>query len=862
MNSFMIYRLVSTLFLLTFFFNKNYCQQQNPNILLIIADDMGIDVTNGYLDSPRMPVTPTLDSLRDSGLIFTNAWSTPQCTPTRAAIMSGKYGIKTGVMRPPGNLDEIHTSLFRKIKNEYDDLYANAVIGKWHISNPVDYTHPGLLGVDHYEGLFTASVDDYYEWEKVENETTVPITEYVTTHFTDAAIDWVSDQDQPWFLWLAHVAPHSPFHEPPVGLFSQTNTNNNVGMYLAAIEAMDHEIGRLLASMDEATRANTVIIFVGDNGTPGAVIQGFESNHAKSSLYEGGIRVPMMISGKGITRIGESSSQLVQLADIHATILELTGISLAGGDQNSMSLKPLLSCDTDLERKYIYTDYENGNTLGYAIREEQYKLIEYENETPEFYDVLNDINELVDLSATLTAEQQIIYDELRAEAAIIRSDWSCQDGIQNGIEMSIDDCDNTCTEMDELNFENIGCCAVPEDPSVYYEFLVGDKRSIYSNDFPNHNYCFNPNLIPEQTYYNFELDLEPQLANSITQLVRENGRPARYFGVAKNGVIFAPAPATPFIFENPNTGEFNWDWVFEPINNQGDGADFVALDCASAHTGPQGYHYHGDMYEYIDTAYPGLIDSPDIPGEVIHIGWASDGFPILYRYGPDADGNIKELIPSFQLRSGLREGDGILAPCGPYTGKYTRDYEYICGKGDLDECNGIMQDVTIETASGAQTFSYFYVITASFPQIPRCIVGTASTDFENGTDNQLTGIDLDNDGFIEAFDCDDSNPDINPLAEEILGNDIDEDCNGLLTSVDNMERFSLTVGPNPSSGFLFIKTDRELDMTVEISKLNGEKVCSKKGKYSMDLDKLSSGFYILNIIFEDGKSIAKKIIVQ
>ena len=157
-----------------------FSQNNKPNILLIIADDLGIDVTNGYQENARMPFTPTLDSLRKNGLTFTNTWAAPQCTPTRASIMSGKYGINTGVMRPPGNLDLVHKSLFTQIAETTNDQYAGAVIGKWHISNPIDYDHPIQHGIDHYEGLFTSSVSDYYDWEKVENGTITTSKEYVT----------------------------------------------------------------------------------------------------------------------------------------------------------------------------------------------------------------------------------------------------------------------------------------------------------------------------------------------------------------------------------------------------------------------------------------------------------------------------------------------------------------------------------------------------------------------------------------------------------------------------------------------------------------------------------------------------------
>ena len=837
-------------------------QSNQPNVLLIIADDMGVDITNGYQVNDRMPTTPTLDALLADGLKFTNTWSAPQCTPTRASIMSGKYGIKTGVMKPPGNLDLEHQSLFGLISENNEDLYAKAVIGKWHISNPVDYDHPMQHGIDHYEGLFTSSVDDYYSWDKVENAMLTSNEEYVTTNLTNSAIDWIGEQEDPWFLWLAHVAPHGPFHVPPSDLYTTDNTDDNLGKYIAAIEAMDHEIGRLLESMDEDTRDNTVIIFVGDNGTPGQVIQNFPSNHSKGSLYEGGVRVPLIISGKGVSRKNEEDDNLNHVADIYSTIVELTGTQLNGGTHNSMSLKPLLSCATRLNRSYIYTDYEDGNILGWAIRDLDYKMIADEDGRLEFYKISEDILEENNLALILSVEELDIMQAMQAEVEMIRSAWSCNDGIQNGDEVAIDDCDNDCTVDDTLSTDNIGCCAEPDQPTVYYEYIEDDRRKIYTNNFPDHSYCYNSvNQIPEQTHHDFGVDLNPALANEITYTVRTNGRPARYFGVAKNGVIFAPSPAAPFIFEDQNTGEYNWDWVLEPTNNQGSGPAVVGLDCASAHTGPQGYHYHGNMFSYVDNEIDGISSTLEIPTEPLHIGWAADGFPILYKFGPDTDGNIKEMHPSYQLKAGVRPGDNVTEPCGAYNGKYTADYEYLCGKGDLDECNGIQSMVTVQTVEGMQTFEYFYVITASFPQVSRCLMGNVSEDFDNGND-PLVGVDLDNDGFLSDFDCDDNDAAINPLAIEIDNNDIDENCDGIITSIEELLAENIIVSPNPSNGNFSVYLSNNNAVNVTVIAIDGRVVTSKNGNQKIEFQGLQSGVYVLQITSGNGSSVYKKQIIR
>ncbi|MFT6334902.1 MAG: arylsulfatase A-like enzyme [Saprospiraceae bacterium] len=137
-----------------------------PNIIFMIADDLGVDYFKDYHDSDLIPNTPTLDNIRAKGITFENSFSTPMCTSSRATIMSEKHGIKTGVLSPPGNLDLEHKSIFTALEELTGNAYSDAVIGKWHISQPTNPLHPSEHNVDYYTGLLDASVEDYYAWQK------------------------------------------------------------------------------------------------------------------------------------------------------------------------------------------------------------------------------------------------------------------------------------------------------------------------------------------------------------------------------------------------------------------------------------------------------------------------------------------------------------------------------------------------------------------------------------------------------------------------------------------------------------------------------------------------------------------------
>ena len=398
-----------------------------PNILLIIADDMGLDATPNFAEGTIKPNMPNLQALVNTGITFKNVWSYPVCSPTRASILTGKYGSKTGVLEVGNTIPTTETSIQEFIDANTSNSYASAIIGKWHLSNSA--TDPLTMGVDYFAGLLNGGVQSYTNWNLTENEVTSNSTDYTTTKFTDLAIDWVEKQTKPWFLWLAYNAPHTPFHLAPTNLHSQGNLPTDAGSidanptpyYMSAIEAMDFEIGRLLNSMTAEEKANTVIIFVGDNGTPNEVAQSpYSRRKAKNSLYQGGVNVPMVISGVGVTRTNAQEDALIHTTDLFSTIVSIAGVTTSSRE-NSTSFYPLFSNSSAASRDYVYTEISN-NGIGYAIRNATYKLIKYDNGTEEFYNLSIDAYENSNLiGTTLSAEAIAAKSALEAEAASIKN---------------------------------------------------------------------------------------------------------------------------------------------------------------------------------------------------------------------------------------------------------------------------------------------------------------------------------------------------------------------------------------------------------------------------------------------------------
>ncbi len=382
-----------------------------PNIVFVIADDFGLDASPCHPSigalKPRMP---NLSALCNRGVVFDQAWAYPTCTPTRASMLSGKYGIHSNVMA----VDEVLTStdtILNRVQ-QGSNPYSVAVIGKWHVSGSNAAANaPAAFGASYYSGFLTGALTDYFNWRITTNGSASTTTNYATTELTDKAISWVGSRSQPWFLWLAYNAPHAPFHTPPANLYTQAGLQNgsasdNRTKYFAAAEALDAELGRLMASIPAATLANTTIVFMGDNGTPGQVVQApYASSKAKDSLYQGGINVPLVFAGAGVTRMGQRESALINSADLFATFSALSQRTQTA-PSDSINFINALSAAGFSGRTHAYVELRESGVVTTAIRDSRYKLLEFANARRELYDLNADPFEQTNLIANGVSQAQ------------------------------------------------------------------------------------------------------------------------------------------------------------------------------------------------------------------------------------------------------------------------------------------------------------------------------------------------------------------------------------------------------------------------------------------------------------------------
>lgn len=384
---------------------------QTPNVLVVLLDDVGRDKVGFLGDHPNPAPTPTLDRLASEGVVFRNAWATQACSPTRAQLLTGRYADRTGIAQIVRRNDGVVTPMSTDEFTLPDALpgHHSMLIGKWHLDDSIDpATHAMACGFD--TALTYVHNNEYDFWVEDLGGFKTTRGGYYPVFTAPYAARALQGLPEPFFLYYATRLAHSPFHEPPTPLRPQSPVSlTDVGRHTAMVEASDTLLGRLLPFVD---LERTFVFVIGDNGSPkDTVTAPFEPDRVKSTMYEGGLRVPFLVVGPGVAK-GEECHELVQVADVLATCRDLVGLGPAPqGAEDSVSFAPLLFDPTlPGDRSYLYARrFPYAGAIGpsasnppmRAIRTARWKLIEYENTgQQELYDLEQDPFEAVDLLLT------------------------------------------------------------------------------------------------------------------------------------------------------------------------------------------------------------------------------------------------------------------------------------------------------------------------------------------------------------------------------------------------------------------------------------------------------------------------------
>jgi len=393
-----------------------------PNILLIIADDLGADVVLITDRSPERKMyvmtdaggpmilgeLSILSTFLHCGLHFAQAWAQPVCSPTRASIYSGTWPWRNGVGYPSSpQLDPALVATLPELLAP--EGYACGLFGKWHLGNAVGFRppdhgwdrHVGTLG-----GVVGSAPGSYTNWPKRDSAAGYAAgansTVYATRDTVEEAGAWIRSlpNDTPWFATIAFHAPHSPFDTPPAGfqLPGGAAPATDADNFNAMAQNLDTNIGRLLGSgvgpamdyIEQAQLENTVILFLGDNGSD----EHIATEEPKTTIYEGGVQVPMIVADgaavaaamNGTTaaprflvadKLNRTSTRLVHVVDLYETITEIAGVTAAlPAVMDSVSLWrfPSMSGSQPPTRPFNFSQYFIGNDRKATIRNRDYKL--------------------------------------------------------------------------------------------------------------------------------------------------------------------------------------------------------------------------------------------------------------------------------------------------------------------------------------------------------------------------------------------------------------------------------------------------------------------------------------------------------
>jgi arylsulfatase A-like enzyme len=392
---------------------------ESPNIVVILADDLGRHDC-GFMGGPVK--TPHLDKLAAAGVKLDAHYVLPVCSPTRAALMTGRYpirhGLQSGVVRPWAQYGlPLEEQTLPQMLNAAG--YKTAIVGKWHLGHHAPEYLPTRRGFDYQYGHYMGQIDYYdhtrdggFDWH--ENDKACRDEGYSTHLLGTAAAKFVTEKagKSPYFMYVPFNAVHAPHQVPAKYTEPYGDMKGDRKIYAGMLAAMDEAIGTIVAAVDASgTRSKTLFVFSSDNGgpAPGKITDNGRLRAGKATLYDGGTRVVAFATWHGVLKPG-TNTEPMHIADWYPTILKLAGakseqkLPLDGRD-----VWPMLTAGAKSPHDHILI---NTTPSSGAVRAGKWKLVRFTGDadpdddskskpkkSAELYDLSNDVSESMNLAA-------------------------------------------------------------------------------------------------------------------------------------------------------------------------------------------------------------------------------------------------------------------------------------------------------------------------------------------------------------------------------------------------------------------------------------------------------------------------------
>jgi arylsulfatase A-like enzyme len=422
------FRLLSTLILVSACIIGVACSatNQQPNVILILTDDQGF----GDLRSHGNDIidTPNMDRIADEGVRFDRFFVSPMCGPTRAALLTGRDNLRTGVSWVSHGKETLRLNEVTIADVFHQAGYATGAFGKWHNGEYGPY-HPNSRGFQTFVGFCRGAWQNYFDPVLEHNREPIQTEGYITDVLTDAAIDFMDqNRSRPFFCYIPYNAPHHPFQIPGKYFekYMQRGCKDETACVYGMVENIDDNIARILDKLDQwQLTENTILVFLSDNG-PWKERYNAGMRGRKAEVDEGGVRVPLFIRWPGQIQSGTTIPQIAAHIDLFPTILELCGIPAPDTQPlDGRSLVPLLKSDTaQWPDRMLFT---HQNRLGRtemtpgAVRTQQHRLVNRGNGY-ELFDMVEDPGQTRDIAGAypqvtnrLSSAYEKWYSEVTAE---------------------------------------------------------------------------------------------------------------------------------------------------------------------------------------------------------------------------------------------------------------------------------------------------------------------------------------------------------------------------------------------------------------------------------------------------------------